>query len=120
MLVLTRKHIKKWQIGLGILFLLVACDAIYSNSEHYLSSYLWKQVNDAGRLCGDNIVFKSDCYVREWPHIRYFGRDYQGKIVGNFLFCFNFGFESRLWVYSYEDKSVGVYRNVIPENHGSE
>ena len=87
---------------------------IYSNSGYYLSGYLWKQVNNEGRLCGDNIVFEENCYVIDYPKLRYYGRDSHGEAVGYYLFCLNYGFDSRLWVYSFTDNRIGVYRNAIP------
>ena len=97
-----------------ILFVVLFLDIIYSNSNYYISSCVWKQVNDAGRLCGDNIIFDGhEVYERDWYRIKYYGRGYKGETVGYYLFCFNFGFGSRLWVYSLLDNGVGVYRNII-------
>jgi hypothetical protein len=97
-----------------IIILLVFLDIVYSNSEHYISQYLWKQVNYEGELCSDNLIFDSCMYERKWPYIYYYGRNNQDNPVGYYIFCINYVFESRLWIYSFKDNGYGVYKNVIP------
>ena len=104
---------------LYILIVAFVIDLLYSNSEYYISGYLWKHVNDKGVVYGDNIIFKDSLYTRNYPDILYKGSGNQGVVVGHYILCFNFGFESRLWIYSEVDGSIGVYRNVIPMRRSS-
>ena len=109
------KDMKKF---LYILVVAFVFDLLYSNSDYYISSYLWKHINDKGIVYGDNIIFTDSLYIRNYTKIQYYGKDHSGEIAGRYLLCFNFGFESRLWIYSEIDSSIGLYRNVIPlRNH---
>ena len=102
-----------------ILIVAIIVDLLYSNSNYYISSYVWKHVNDKGVLYGDFIVFDDSIYKRNCTQITYYGRGNNGAVAGRYLLCFNFGFESRLWIYSEVDGSIGIYRNIIPKKNGS-
>lgn len=104
---------------LYILIIALVFDLLYSNSDYYISSYLWKHVNNKGTLCGDNIVFDDSLYIRNNTQMLYYGKGYNGEVVGRYLLCFNFFVESRLWVYSDADGYIGVYRNAIPRQNAS-